>query len=498
MYIRYIFPVNNEESINMIVLYTRYNVIESLDAPSLLSFCFECVTGMRNVPESFKNLTWDGNESMELKSGRNVIAYELDGQEIVAFRVAIVDQNEELWTTDIVLDVTRHEIQLRLAREKKIISAEYDRNFHVPYMFKKLVRDGIGGWDEDLPISDVPVYIDESNISIIADLIINNKPYSLPVVYVSHPFYKPEYDVDVNELAKDMAGSAHVLVEKDSSTTSILRGMVSSQNAYNGGIDVFYDDDSFRYLCWPEISANQFRYKISHSIYSRMAMRNIDDAHSISTIKLKNKIKKLNASGLETQKLSLKVEELSEKYNESQDMLELAFGEIKSNEKRINELENDNHELRNKVDALTESLNRKQGQDGNFVSFAFTEKQFYEDEIKRIILECIKNTISTYGSEEQRRRDYHIMRDIVDNNMASDMGDTIKNEIMRVFRKNKFTKSDVEDLKGFGFEIQRGGHDKYVFGGDDRYIITVANSPSDFRDGENLAHEAVNLIFGRT
>ena len=100
--------------------------------------------------------------------------------------------------------------------------------------------------------------------------------------------------------------------------------------------------------------------------------------------------------------------------------------------------------------------------------------------------------------DERERRDYHILKDIIDNNEYSEVGNHIKSEILRIIKKNRLNKADVNDLKGIGFEVQQGGHDKYVFHGDDRYIITVSNSPSDYRGGENLAHEAVNLIFGRT
>ena len=51
----------------MIVFYTKYNVIDSFSVQSLLSFAFDCVNGMRNVPESFKNCSYNGDESREWK-----------------------------------------------------------------------------------------------------------------------------------------------------------------------------------------------------------------------------------------------------------------------------------------------------------------------------------------------------------------------------------------------------------------------------------------------
>lgn len=483
----------------MIVFYTRYSVVEAFDIRALFNLSFKCVTGMKNVPESFKNLSWNGTESEEWKDDRNLLAYEIDSDTgIVAFRISIVDSNDELWTTDIALNEKEHEIQLRLAREMKIISADYDHNFNIPYIFKKIIRDGLGGKDLDLPVSDEPIFIDESNLDVVSNLINGKKSYSLPVIYVSHPFYETDYVVDVNELAKDMAGSAHVLVEKSSETTKCLRELTESRNAYNGAVDIFYDDDTFRYLKWDEININQFRYRLSHAVYSRMAMRNIDDKSSLSTIRLKNKVKKLGNSILETQMLALEIEELKEKRKDDSDYIQLISDEIKTLEKKVNELENTNFELNSKVIALNAALNNKGKRRGNFTTIDYTEEEFYEDEIKRIVLECIRQTISSYGDEEQLRRDYHVLKDIIDNNTFSDEGESIKRSMLRIFKKNKLGKSDVNALRGLGFEVKAGSHDKYVFHGDDRYIVTISNSPSDYREGENNAHKAVNLIFGRT
>ncbi len=483
----------------MIVYFTKYNVIDNFNIKKLLNFTFECVSGMRNVPESFKHCSWNGEESGEWIDNRNIMAYEIDNDTFtVAFRIAIVDEIDELWTTDIVLNENRHELQLRLAREKKEVSVEYDRNFRIPYIFKKLIRDGIGGSDFGISISDKPIYVDDSNLDLVVDLYSSRKIYSMPVIYVSHPFNTAEYELDVEELAKDMAGSAHVFVEKSSETSMILKNTTSSMNAYNGAIDIFINGDSYRYLRWSDVTPNQLRYKISRAIFSRMAMRNIDDNTSLSAIRLRNKIKKLNAKDIETKKISLRMEELEEKYKESQEYFEFASDEIKSLEKKVNELENENYDMKIKMEALSEALNRKQGVGVNTIELEYSEKQFYDDEIKRIVLECIKNVTSTYGTGETERRDFHILSNIINCNVCSEVGNNIKNEMLRIIKKNKLNKADVSSLKGLGFELQQGGHNKYVFHGDDRYIITVSNSPSDFREGENLAHEAVNLIFGRT
>ena len=149
----------------MIVYYTKYNVKDTFDKEKMLNLAFASVSGMKNVPEEFKNIVWDGTSSFEKKRERNVLAYEIDVEgRIVAFRVAIVDTNDEIWTTDIAFREKEHIIQLRLAREKAIASAEYTSRFHVPYVFKKIIRDGHGGIDVDLQVSDKPIVICSESI----------------------------------------------------------------------------------------------------------------------------------------------------------------------------------------------------------------------------------------------------------------------------------------------------------------------------------------------
>ena len=477
----------------MIVFYTKYNVIESFDTGKLLDFCFRCVDGMRNVPDSFKSQTWSGEESREWKDGNNTLTFEIDVENsLVAFRVAIVDENGELWTTDIALNNNNHEIQLRLAREKNTISADYNRSFNLPYMFKKLVRDGISAKDNNLPVTDKPVWIDENNVSIVADIILGKSHYILPVIFVTHPFSADSFEVDVEELAKDMAGSAHVIVEKTSEISSVLKDITYGKNAYNGAVDVFYEDDSFRYLRRNELTLNQFRYKISHAVYLRSSMRNIDDESSLSSIRIRNKIKKLQHTNGEYRKIALEYEDLLEKKKEDNELFEMASEEIKQLQKTVNEHEN-------KISALEEALRRKNNNgDNKSVVFDTCTEEFYEDEIRRIIIECIKRTLSSFADEEKKWREYHILKDIIDNNTVSEIGDNIKKDMMSILKSGKLSKTDIRALKGLGFVEEQGNHDKYLFHGDDRYMVTVAKTPGDHRDGENVAHDAVKLIFGRS
>ena len=483
----------------MIVFYTSISVIDSFDIPSLLNHSFECVTGMRHVPGLFKNMVWDGSESGEWKLERNIMSYEIDvAAKVASFRISTVDDNDELWTIDLVLKENEHNLQARLTRERRIVSAEYDSNFHVPYVFKKLMRDGKGGIDVDIPITDRPIFLDKNNLTLMEKIILGEKKYELPIIFVSHPFNKSNYAIDVIKLSQELAGSAHVIVEESAFTSAILKQRTNGKNAYDGAVDVFYNDDSLRYLSTNSITASNFRYKIRRAVYSRMALRNIDDEYSLNSIRLRNRIRKLNATNIATKKLELEIEMLNEKNKEYAQYIEMMEDELKAIEKKANQLENEKYVLSAKNENIEVALKRKEANSVSSISLEYTEEQFYEDEIKRFVLETIKNTISGYGKEEKERRDYHILIDIVDHNTVSDTGDKLKESIRNILENNNLSKAEGNGLVKLGFELIKGGHNKYKFHNDDRYIVTVSKSPSDHRGGKNTAHDAGKLIFGRT
>ena len=159
------------------------------------------------------------------------------------------------------------------------------------------------------------------------------------------------------------------------------------------------------------------------------------------------------------------------------------------------ELSEENCHLKEKNKALIEQLKQKNESSGKCVSFVFTEEEFYMDEVKRIIIEQIIKAISGCGENSKSRRAYHVLNDIVKNNMVSDEGERIKKTIEEALKNSGSKKVDTKLLTSVGFKLETGGHDKYIFKGDRRYTLTVSNSPSDYRSGENVSHEAINMLF---
>ena len=92
----------------------------------------------------------------------------------------------------------------------------------------------------------------------------------------------------------------------------------------------------------------------------------------------------------------------------------------------------------------------------------------------------------------------HVVSDLVAYNEFKRTTKAKADEIKRLF--NNFDGMNgklLKDLENLGFVIEfNGKHYKLKYGGDDRYTITVASSPSDkARSGKNDAHTIINKVF---
>lgn len=84
-----------------------------------------------------------------------------------------------------------------------------------------------------------PLIVDEENLDLIVNVTNGSARYKLPVVIITKTFYD-EDPVDINKLAKELKGVAHVLVQKTNCTNPRLKELCDGNNEYYGAIGIYH------------------------------------------------------------------------------------------------------------------------------------------------------------------------------------------------------------------------------------------------------------------
>ena len=164
--------------------------------------------------------------------------------EAIGFRHDLPDGEGRLWRTEAVLrrnapgerqDIVRIRTQcIALTPEAKLAIPRK------PYLIKSILKDGWGGADGKLIVSDQPFWLesDPAGLRVAHEITCGNGTRYLPVVYISavrDSTWLLSRD-QIEKLAYDLGGIAHVVVEPDRSFSFALRDAADGLNVYGGTI----------------------------------------------------------------------------------------------------------------------------------------------------------------------------------------------------------------------------------------------------------------------
>lgn len=205
--------------------------------------------GASTVLESGSEKELEGRDAYLIaESGEELRLREiLEGSESAAigFRHDFPDQEGRLWRTEGVLkrsqnggdDVVRFRTQCRAAAAGAHLDIPKK-----PYLIKALLKSNWGAWDGELEVADTPFWLrDDQEGLAVAEKITGGKSAKwLPTVYISATS-SGEWELDENEidkLAYDLGGIAHVVVEPSRSFSFALRDITSGRNVYAGAVGI--------------------------------------------------------------------------------------------------------------------------------------------------------------------------------------------------------------------------------------------------------------------
>ncbi|MFC7333990.1 hypothetical protein [Rhodocista pekingensis] len=189
------------------------------------------------------------NATIRSNSGEEFRLRELkieNSWEAIGFRHDNPDNLGRVWRTEAVLKRrasidSQHLVRIRT----QCIARTPDAHLEIPrkpYFIKTLIKNNFGGMDLNLKITDSPIWLDESEecIETARAATLGAATEFLPVVYISA---KNDggwllNEKEIERLAFDLGGVAHVLVEPSRMFSFLLRDKCEGQNYYGGAVGI--------------------------------------------------------------------------------------------------------------------------------------------------------------------------------------------------------------------------------------------------------------------
>ncbi len=414
-----------------------------------------------------------GKESVQL------LRFESSEQEAVA--VSYGTGNGEIrWTTDTVFSRRPSDcwVSIRISSESPQPRTDLPPA-KKPVLIRTLLHSIGGGEDGLLRVLSAPHRLRNVDIDIATRLISGEANTRLPIIYVSAGFLG-NHLLDVDRLAEQVAGMAHVVVEPNRAFSLRLKLEVDSENVYGGTIGVYWPDGAGRRAFF---MGSQFDSpgSIVHAVFEelRTALNNRRALTRCTWATVQESVSRQALSQLKaagSQELTLYVEEFDKELAAKADQLADAENEVRRLQAEVRRYE-----------SLLSSGGRRLLKTGS-------EQDLYPREIYSIIASVLAEAAKRVPTDSRRQ---HVLKDLSEANPASDEGDAIRDRLKELLRGSRGIDRKIRrGLEEMGFEISgEGKHHKIAFRGDDRYTFTLPRSGSDHRGGLNSASDIARLLF---
>lgn len=484
----------------MLVFSTILNISPDMSKKDFVETVIRWVNTNPRPINRIPGLTWNG--SFNGHYGDENLWLELleyENRNIIAARFEKHGEDGIVWDTDYVMNFNDMKMCIRLDRtytDEETID-EDTGGFATPHFISLLIEKGYLRKDGILPVARTPIMITDDNLTLAAYAILGDTQYYLPVVYVSKTF-NDEFPVDINLMASRLKGVAHVLVQESNETTTAMRDASDGLNPYNGAIGVYYPDNTYETFYYErygvqeavfertvEAVLNYCNAQVPGPLYTWLGVRN---AIREEQYELRRKIREEEIQKLaEERAAEPSLKEAEEILSEFDEEMKFQQAQIQEQHQTIETLQYENQKLKAKLDAAHVN--------DQAVLYTGSEKEFYSGEIKDLILSVLDDNLKNMAPDTRRT---HVVKDIVAYNEFKKTTKEKAEEIKRLF--NNFDGMNgklLKDLEKLGFVVEYNGkHYKLKYGGDDRYTVTIASSPSDkARSGKNDAHTIINKVF---
>ena len=458
----------------MITYSTQFPVNERFDQKAFVELVIKWNQGSKYG--RFESLEWDGRSFSVMweEPKKKLIIEELAHRNIVSSRFQNEDEHG-LWKTDFILNCEKQYITVRVALETTEFTTDFYPTYYPPFFVKQIIYWGYAGVDGCLPVSKTAHPLSAYKEGIDAAFS-GSIGVALPMVFISKK-EDGELPVDLSALAFKLQGVAHVIFEDDTVRLDAYAAQMDFEGK-NGAAIIIYPNRNMKRKVINLFGANnenpeQIMTRITNAVYeysNQVVRLDIDTWEGIQNEKLYFQ----NGALLSDQKiLEAENAELYEVF-----------------EKQLSKTEAINQGLNQEIQRLTienQALRmRLASRDRQPLLYMGEETDFYESEIREIVLEILEDYLRNV--QKNTRRD-HIVTDLLENNTYEHIPAKRREKIKAALKGYKTLGGSLRGLlESMGFVITSDGkHYKWTYFGDQRYMATMPKTSSDNRAGMNMA-----------
>ena len=440
---------------------------------------------INRIPE----IQWNGERNIRFgDENRWMAVEEYPNENIIAIRYEKTDAEGAVWDTDYVMNFNEMKMSVRLDRSYLESALTVDRAFSTPHFITILIEHGHLKPDGDLPVSNKPVLIDETNIDLLSGVINGERNYRLPVVYVSKTYYD-EDPVDTGRMAGRLKGVAHILVQKERWSNGAIRRACEEKNEYHGAIGIYFPNEHKRFTYRAYEGADErLMEKVIGAVIHNSNTQLVETLYTWSGVS--------NAL-LREQYSSQKADRLAAELAKTQAMDE-AEKLIESVDDDIRRLQDSVAKLIRQVEALTyenQGLRAKIDSVDTVPLLCYGEEdEFFTGEIRDMVLSAIAEKLKNTQVGSRRQ---HILADVLSHNEYEGIAEKRAEELKKLLTGYRTMSGTIRlALIDDGFAITEDGkHYRLTYYGDTRYKTTLAKSASDVREGMNSAKQIIREMF---
>ena len=466
----------------MLLYSTTLRINETLTQDDFIRLVIQWNQSSPHPDNVIPNINWSGERNVRYGNDDLWLAIEeYRNKNIIAVRFEKRENDGAIWDTDYIMNFATMKMTVQLDRGYTEDAQMEDLQFSTPHFITMLIDGGYVVADNGLDVLRQATIIGRENLSVLTDIINGQSRYRLPVVYVSKTVYNHD-PVNMGWLCSKLKGVAHILLEEDKQLNFQIRSACADNNEYFGGIGAYFPNGKHRRFLYRSYigSDNILMDKVTRSVFQYMNAQKLPLLATWQGV--------MN-SLLTDRYVSQKAEkaEAERARQEAEDEVEFYIGAFdEDNEKlrqQIEELTRANTSLQMENQGLRAKLS---GAEDIPILFLGVEEEFYQGEIKEMILDAIAEKLKNLG-QKTRRAD--VLNDILQNNDYQNVAEERERVVKTMFKDYKTLSSSMrQQLQELGFEItEEGKHYRLTYYGDGRYKTTIAKTGSDWREGKNIA-----------